>query len=48
MTTKKITDHLTFSEMTKWVVDEKLNEQELGRKLRKYYWDVRDGMRNSK
>ncbi len=48
MTNKKITDHLTISEMTKWVVDERLNEQELGRKLRKHYWDVRDDMRNSK
>jgi len=45
---KKITDHLTISEMTKWIVGEKLNNQELGQKLRRYYWDVRDDMRNSK
>ena len=45
---KKIIDHLTISEMTKWIVGEKLNNQELGQKLRRYYWEVRDDMKSSK
>ena len=45
---KNTTDHLTISEMTKWIVGEKLNDQELGQKLRGYYWDVRDDTRNNK
>jgi len=34
--------HLPISIMTKWIIDEKLNEQELGRRLREHYWDVRN------
>jgi len=40
--------HLPISIMTKWIVDEKLNEQELGRRLREHYWDVIDELRNEK
>ena len=40
--------HLPISIMTKWIIDEKLNEQELGRRLREHYWDVRDELRNEK
>ena len=45
---KNTTNHLTISKMTKWIVGEKLNDQELGRKLRGYYWGVRDDMKNNK
>lgn len=32
---------LTLSEMTKWIVDDKSNDQELGERLRRYYWKFR-------
>ena len=48
MMNKNITDHLTISKMTNWIVGKKLNDCELGKKLRGYYWDVRDDMRDNK
>jgi hypothetical protein len=44
----KINDHLSVSKMTEWIVEKKYNNQELGQKLREYYWDVRDELRNGK
>ncbi len=40
--------HLPISVITKWIIEEKLNEQQLGRRLREHYWDVRDNLRNEK
>jgi len=44
----KIIHHLTVSKMTEWICDKKYNNQELGQKLRNYYWDIRDELRNQK
>ena len=34
--------------MTQWIVNEQLNDQELGRKLRGHYWEIRDILRSEK
>ena len=44
----KITHHLTVSKMTEWICDKKYNNQELGQKLRNYYWDTIDELKNDK
>ncbi len=40
--------HLPISVITKWIIEEKLNEQQLGRRLKEHYWDVRDELKNEK
>jgi len=44
----KITHHLTVSKMTEWIVNDSHTDEELGKKLKEYYWDIRDELRNQK
>lgn len=48
MNKEEVNDYLSIKQMTQWVVNEQLNDQELGRKLRGHYWEVRDVLRNEK
>ena len=48
MMNEEVKDYLSVKQMTQWVVNKKLNDRELGRKLRGYYWDIRDILRNEK
>ena len=43
---KETEQDLLVTEMRKWIVDEKLNDMELGKKLRTYYWNVKEVMEN--
>ena len=44
----KVLHHLTVSKMTEWIVNNRYTDEELGKKLKEYYWDIRDELRNNK